>query len=152
MSKHVFRVLNRADRNWSSSTSFQTSTTISSLSSPASNLKVCARYPSKSVRPPPPPRRKTSLYQGVFLFHACCRRTHPFAEWPDPEEQRQGALPELPAQRGRLHQARMPEQHRRPFAAHQSYDRWVSGGGRQLEGRAQRRSCWSSFFSRCESG
>ncbi len=37
----MVELLNRACRNWSNLTSFQISTTISSLSSQASNLKVC---------------------------------------------------------------------------------------------------------------
>lgn len=147
--------LTEPDRNWSSSTSSQTSTTISSLSSPASSLKVCGALHrgvcSSFVF------SKKDVDVGVFVFLDFCRRTHPFAEWPDPEEQRQGPLPELPVQRGGLHQARMPEQHRRPVAAHQSYDRLVSerGGGWMWVGvgrGAETKLLWHLFFSRSESG
>lgn len=142
MSEHVFESLTEPQRNWSSSTSFQTSTTISFSSSPASNLKVCVRFTGESVL-------VFSLQQkasGLLVFHGSCRRTHPFAEWPDPEEQRQGPLPELPTQCGGFHQARMPEQHRRPVAADQSYNWWVSDrGGRKGEKVGSEKAAVAAF-------
>lgn len=106
-------------RNWSSWISIPTSTTISSLSSPASNLKVC-NIPSCiicfSVS-------HTHFSESPSL--CLCRRAHSFPERSDSQEQREGSLPELPSGRGRLHQERVSQQHRRPVPAHPRHHRSV---------------------------
>ena len=53
----------------------------------------------------------------------CCRWADAIAEWSDPQEQRAGALREVPSGGHHLHQGRMSQQYRRPVPAHQGHHR-----------------------------
>ena len=46
------------------------------------------------------------------------------SQWPHPQEQREGTLPELSTACGRLHQTGMSQQHRRCLLAHPGHHRW----------------------------
>ena len=57
------------------------------------------------------------------------RWADPLSQWPHPQEQCEGTLPELSTACGRLHQTGMSQQHWRRLLTHPGHHRWESAVG-----------------------
>lgn len=150
MSDHVLESLTEPDRNWSSSTSSQTSTTISSLSSPASSLKVCVRFTRESVLLFPF-QRKTSISGYLYFTVLADEPTRSLSGLilkNNVKAHYQNFPPNVAdfIKRECLNNIGDPSPLIRATIG--GCPRWEGEG----EGAARKQSCCGSFFSRCESG